>query len=1016
MPAEQWTRLPGQVAVASPLDPPSGAKDAGQSAVQAEIEALATQMSAVTAEHVAAQVVALNRGYGPEFAQANLWLQAFQRTIRSWAVLKDVLAAGPTAPLPLVFFAAQSLRSKVRKGDLSHQLDQQERDQLNGELLQLLVLYAAGPVQVRTQLCLATAVALAQEAFWHEDRNVVLEAGAALQGHAGVLLELLTLLAEEATRVIEGQDDAGSPRHNAATSPRRAARRHPLLAAVTKAAPAVLSMLHERWGGGDSEAILRCLARWLRFAGSGFGGALAQSPIVDAAVASLAQSDDAADVVSELAQLSGGDPGCCGAVIAKISGQVPTLAAAYSAAAADIGGLPLAKRLCRTLASIGESYSGMIAQASPDALTLVDLLVQCSSHADTEGVAAGALPFWSALNHEMNSPELQAAPAERARRIAAFLPLLTRLCDVLVQAVQYDFQCGAADELDSDVESFRDDILAAAVSDVVSVVDTPALQHVWGTLQSSLAGGPAQWRAVEAKLYFLWAGFNAASEPSAIVPHLIGCCGQLPADIVRVRRTFTRVISRCAPWIGGLPGFQSVLVYCAEGAGMPAVADIGCSAMLQLCRSCHAQLGESGMYSALLGLRSRPGLSEGCREMLSSGIGAVVGESPPADVAAKVSALVQSVGAELQAALQQGDAAAAAAGLSSIAACIDAAQERTAHKPPEVRAAAAAAWCQGWGALWPLLEKLVHALAQREEAMSSFARIVSRTLKAGGTAFVPHLSSLASCIAAVYMQHPSGALLDCVASMVEAFASEASCVQPLISMLTELSAPTLSLLRAPGALATRTDLLRGYFRAMSTTVTKAPEVFLSALGASTIVFASEVAECPDLLGSLAEHRMAVAAALCFLDRVVDAADGYREPVALFLSTPLRDGVSAAASLAGSALRVACNKHRRTLECARAAALVFFGAWAAMTPLERQQMCADTAKLPAPPPQTRELSAAIQRIPIAHTSCDLCGASPPGGVVRCRRCGSVLAGVEQAGEAFEDLFLSVPVKTGGGSFD
>eukprot|EP01062_Namystynia_karyoxenos_P019037 TRINITY_DN17124_c0_g1_i1.p1 TRINITY_DN17124_c0_g1~~TRINITY_DN17124_c0_g1_i1.p1 ORF type:complete len:1038 (+),score=309.64 TRINITY_DN17124_c0_g1_i1:320-3115(+) len=931
--------------------------------------------------------------------------------------------------MEVLFFAAQSMRSKVRAGDPMEQLDQQQRGALQGQLLGLLLAYGAGPAPVRTQLCLATAVALAQEAFWHEDRDVVTEACSALQGCLPVLLELLTLLAEEATRVVDGQSDdvtPGSPRHIAAMSPRRAARRHPLIKAVQKAAPGVLHLLHERWGSAGPEAqpaLLRCLARWLRFAPGESGAALAGSALVHQAVSSLADHDDAADVAAELARLSGDDPERCGAIIAMLSAQVPQLAAAYRAAAASGGsGVDKVRRLCRALASIGESYCAMIAQASPDALTLVDLLVECSGHPDGEGVAAQALGFWSALNQEINSPEMQAQGAERSRRVGLLSPLLLRLCDHLLRAIAYD--CEDGDDFDEDVEGFRDDLLAAAASDVVGIVDTPALVHVWTPLGAALQD-KKRWAEVEARLFFTTSAFTAVSEPSAIVPHVVACCQSLPAGVVRVRRTYTRLLARCAPWLSGQAEFGAILSYCAEGVSLPRVADAASAAMLRLCSSCHAELAAPQMYSALLQLCALPGLTDDQQERLCRGVGAVIGEAPLGQCGKMIEQLVTDIGGRMQRALQQGSVGGATCELRRAAASVDAAQERRADKTAPLRAEHAVAWSQGWGQLWPLLQAAVPQLVERDDAMAAFALLTERTLKAAGASFAGHLGALANCIAQSYMQHPSGALLDCVASMCNTFGQEQQCVEPLLGMLSQLSEPTLGVFLAPGGLAVRIDLVRGYFKAVSAAVAKMPAPFLGGpLGATVVSFALKVAESEELLGQLVEHETAISAALRFLDEVVDARDEIRLPVAQFLAQPWNDrgASSAAAAIASCTLRLACDKKRRTLPLASAAAIVFYGAFAAAPAAVRAVILEDAGKISAPPPAVRELVQQLRALPVAHSdqvdisTCDLCQRTPPGGVVRCRGCGCVLTGAELSVAAFERLYLAVPAKAGGGRFD
>jgi len=84
--------------------------------------------------------------------KADNWLKEYQRSKGAWSTLDQLLRAQGLDPTGQ-FFAAQTLKSKVRKD--MHQLEPADRDGMASSLMTYIHTFRNGPLNVRTQLCLA---------------------------------------------------------------------------------------------------------------------------------------------------------------------------------------------------------------------------------------------------------------------------------------------------------------------------------------------------------------------------------------------------------------------------------------------------------------------------------------------------------------------------------------------------------------------------------------------------------------------------------------------------------------------------------------------------------------------------------------------------------------------------------------------------------------------------------------------------------------------------------------------
>ena len=319
-------------------------------------------VQAATPEQVWQMVQTLNsQGSTAEQRKgADTWLQDYRRTQGAWATLDQLLRTEGLDETGK-FFAAQSIRTKVRKD--MHQLAPAERDGLGSSLMAHIHTYRHGPLPVRKQLCLAFSD-YAGEFDRGAKADIVQNVCSALGNSAEtvpVLLDLLTLLGEEAAYVQQTDDDI-PPGED-----------HPLLLSARSSALPVLNFTHQCFEGVSKEdlknrgAVVKCFTRWLRF-GSVPCEQIVQSPIVQYAFTGLKESacqelcEASSDLLCELAfissDLSKGQP-----IFQLLTSQLGLLQSYYQIALASEDEA-LARAVTRVIAEMAERYVHVLREPS----------------------------------------------------------------------------------------------------------------------------------------------------------------------------------------------------------------------------------------------------------------------------------------------------------------------------------------------------------------------------------------------------------------------------------------------------------------------------------------------------------------------------------------------------------------------------------------------------------------------------------------------------------------------------
>eukprot|EP01062_Namystynia_karyoxenos_P033340 TRINITY_DN24539_c0_g1_i1.p1 TRINITY_DN24539_c0_g1~~TRINITY_DN24539_c0_g1_i1.p1 ORF type:complete len:986 (+),score=274.38 TRINITY_DN24539_c0_g1_i1:71-3028(+) len=598
----------------------------------------------------------LHHGNTGQRQEADAWLQKMRDSPEAWDPLCAALADS-SLPVPVLHFAAVSLRTKVAKGHAVAQLPAAARAQLAPALLQQVVRYCAGPAPVRTQLCLAVA-ALAGGTDDGQDVVAILPPCSALGNSAQtlpVLTELLTLLGEEAAAKEDAQKQQavpaalapglwsppdspasrsllGSPLGSPSSPPLASERRpllppalalgpgtaaamlaaepapagHPLVASARSAAPAVAAFLQQQHQQqAPSAPLLRCLARWLRFDPAP-AAAIAQWPLCSHALDCLCASpqqcgEEAAEAACELARLSQG----CGPgempIVSLLMGRVGDMAAAFAKAQADQDDGASAL-LTRTVSAMAASYISVIAQAPPEGVALANVLAVCAEHSDTD-VACETFPFWARLASSLR----RCRGEERRRRLAAYSETLARAMGAVVghARVPDDADTWLPDEED-DFRRWRGDALSAVARDLAELM-TPlgALSHA----AAGCAGGG--WQGAEVTLWLARCLRLSPTDAESALPQLLSAAASLPMHW-RLNAAIVSLVGDVAWWIRGHPELLAPALRHAEWAFDAARGGTQAARCVTLlCRECPEGLSAGGLLPLLCGIACRHAFGAG---------------------------------------------------------------------------------------------------------------------------------------------------------------------------------------------------------------------------------------------------------------------------------------------------------------------------------------------------------------------------------------------------------------------
>mmetsp|Transcript_18678 Transcript_18678/g.44474 ORF Transcript_18678/g.44474 Transcript_18678/m.44474 type:complete len:947 (-) Transcript_18678:116-2956(-) len=825
---------------------------------------------AAQAEQVWRMVQSLYHAHNEEERKAaDNWLKDFQRSPAAWSILDQLLKAdGVTEETQ--FFAANSLRSKINHRDLS-QLDSAGRDSLAGSLMAHIHKFRNGPMVVRTQLCLTFSAYAAQ--FDRTQNNIVQDVCNSLGASPDtvpVLLELLTLLGEEAYRVQEDFFDLPPD------------DQHPLLLSARASALPVLNFLHQCFGGQDAggaqkKEIMMAFCRWLRF-GAVAPAEIVQSPIVQQALPAL--KDDklcevASDLVCELAfiskDLSQGMP-----IFQLLTSHLQTFYELYQSALQKDDDI-LARAVTRIVTEMGENYMMVIAEASPDAVSMVNLLVMCSSHSDTN-IASITYVFWWKLNLALkDSPD----ESVRAQRVNALQGCLQQMVVTLARSAMYPDDVADFDQAqEEEFKNFRLETLYDAILDICEALGGQrSLQTIFPVLVEHVEASktnPDKWREVEGCLFCVRAFARYVPANDTTVTQQILALYDKFSDHFRIRQCFTIVISKFGRWInehGDLLG--PLLNYVVQGLGMPKVGRLAAEALQDLCQCCAVHMAAPAQLNGLLQIYTNMNaLDISDQERIIEGLGTVLVRVQDGQLGQMLEAVAATPIQQAVTSLQQHNKPELVKQLKKIRTLIKGGVLACENSGAEAqRELLAVAWAEQFQKVWPVLEQTMVAYGVDEELMEDVCRIIKSAIQAMGVRFEVFLAPFATTAVNAFIAHPLSCILYAVTTLVGFFGRMKHMVPPLLQMLEALSGRTLTVLQGNDAFSHAPDIVTEYFELIGRGLRRFPQE----VWAGQLVINAFQCALASLYTELA-HREALQAVLRFLDLLVlaDANDSNTE--------------------------------------------------------------------------------------------------------------------------------------------
>ncbi|KAJ1486955.1 armadillo-type protein [Baffinella frigidus] len=803
--------------------------------------------------------------------QANEWLQGYQKSAGAWESL-DVLLKTDGMSEETYFFAANSLKSKSIGPDLVEQLDAPAREALGGSLMAHIHKFRNGPSVVRKQLCLAFAAYAGQ--FDHTLRpvDIVQEVCTTLGASSEtvpVLLELLTLLGEEADRVGRDATFLGNEVE------------HPLVASANRSALAVLNFLHQCFTALSTEpeatrsdkgaAMIACFCRWLRFSKVP-PDQLVLSPIVHAAMGGLKDpktTEASSDLLCELAYISR-DVQSCMPIFQALAGNLQNFHDVYQSAVTDEDDA-LARAVTRIVAEMGESYVEVVARSPEQGAGLVNLLVLCGGHPETR-VASITYAFWWRFKECLFN---SCSEEERARALELLRQPISQMVLVLAKSACHPEDVddwGQAEE--DEFKNFRLETLWDCVLDLSEMIGGLAfLQALAPHLQAEVersAGQADRWREVEGSLFLVRAAARYVPDnDETVAPGILSLFQKMPQHY-RVRQTFTIVIAKFGRWLNVHPdALGPLLDFVVQGLGLPKLGKSASEALQDLCESCGEHMASPMQLNGLLQIYQSIGsLDIAEQERVVEGIGSVLVRVPGDQLMAMISAVSDPPLTAAKAALEAQDKTAVIAQLKKLRTLIKGGVTSCDRGVgPEVaaarREALSVAWTAQFEKVWPVLESCIRAFVGQEDLMEHLCRCMKSAIQAMTFRFKHFLGVFASAMVNSFLAHPLSCVLYVVDSIVSLFGKLPEFVQPLLEMLTAMSGRTMQALTSPEAFQQSPDIVQEYFELVGRGLRRFPQALLQApLGSEAFTCAAQSLYTP------LAHREALQAIIIFFHNLV----------------------------------------------------------------------------------------------------------------------------------------------------
>ncbi|PWN54005.1 ARM repeat-containing protein [Violaceomyces palustris] len=513
-------------------------------------------------------------------ANANTWLQEFQKTTEAWQTANSLLLSHDL-PVEPRLFASQTFRTKITF-DLE-QVPVDSRPQLRDTLLHALSLYTSGPRVIQTQISLALSGLALQmtEEHWPAVIPGMIQKFGSDPATVATLLEFLTVLPEEVTTNHRIPIDIDSYNNRVQSLLSEHAGEVLKALAVYIQAPGITQQIQS--------SIFQCLRSWLK-SGEISARQMVETPLFQFSFDALASEtlfDVAVDVLCDLIHETQEVEDNMD-VIQLIVPRVIALKEALAEAGDDEDKV---RGLCRIFVQAGESYHRLVLRHKDEFFPIVQAIAECASYHDLDIVQI-TFRFWyllaSGLAKSRDDPSIQ-----------PFLEIYERLLAIIIRHLRFpDDPDALTGQEKDDFRSFRH-YMGDTLKDCCHVLGSReclsrSLQMIQSTLAEATApGATLKWQDVEAPLFSMRAmGAEADPRDDEVIPRIIDIIPKLP-DHPKLKYAGLLVVSRYTEWIDMHPDrIPEQLSYISAGLDHPSteVSAAAAQAMNFMCQDCKRHL------------------------------------------------------------------------------------------------------------------------------------------------------------------------------------------------------------------------------------------------------------------------------------------------------------------------------------------------------------------------------------------------------------------------------------------
>lgn len=481
-------------------------------------------------------------------AEANMFLQNFQKSHDAWQVVHDIIAHPDQHSLQTQMFAAQTLRNKITY-DLS-QIPPGDYDKLKNSIIELIPLYATHEYRlVRTQLNVALAQLALQHLQWENAMEEIIAKLLLLMETIPTLLEFLRVLPEELSEV----------KKTNLTDDEFYLRTDVLISRQVERVVGILANLAEKHSDDSllSALVLDALNLWIKECPIEL--IITVTPLTNLVYQSLLNEitfEKAVDclitILRETRDISNDQ------LINSLFELLLQIRDFFFKTHKDrLEDPDTVELLTRLYVEAGELWHVLIAKNPEHFMPLVQILAELSKFDEDLDVVKYTFPFWFELKQLITLPKFEQSKL-------AFSDIYAELIETLIKHLTYPTGDNDDDLFDGDKEAedkfkeFRYD-MGDVLKDCCAVVGaTRALSIPYEKIQLLLQNkesSTARWQYLESPLFSLRTmAKEVPLNEKLVLPNIMDLLVQLP-EHPKLRYAATLVLGRYTEWTAKNPQY-----------------------------------------------------------------------------------------------------------------------------------------------------------------------------------------------------------------------------------------------------------------------------------------------------------------------------------------------------------------------------------------------------------------------------------------------------------------------------